>query len=62
MYEKMHESGFIKILHELHISNCIRGLLVQSIEHPVIILISSQSALSISDCSGLRLNPYRTEW
>ena len=52
MYEKMQESGFIKILPEIYTSNSIKNLIIQSTEQPVIILISAQSSLSISDHSG----------
>ena len=44
-------------------SNYLRELLVQSrVPYPIIILISSQSALTGIPCSVLQLNPCRTGW
>ena len=43
--------------------NYLRELLVQSrVPYPIIILISSQSAVTDIPCSGLQLNPFRTGW
>lgn len=59
MYGKVQKSGVIKILPEIYI---YEGPALSKAEGLILLLISSQSALVVSNCSGLRCNPCRTGW